>query len=127
SPFDGDLDDYREWARRRRADDAPLPPAAPAADRKARRRAQAAERARLAELRRPLQQRIAAVEAEMQTLAGEKQELEAWLATEDAYAETSKESLVAALERQGDLTWQLARTEAAWLELQSQLEEIERA
>ncbi|HUH93685.1 MAG TPA: ATP-binding cassette domain-containing protein [Casimicrobiaceae bacterium] len=126
SPFEGDLDDYREWARRRRADDAPAP-AAPATDRKARRRAQAAERARLAELKHPLQQRIAAVEAEMQALSGEKQELEAWLTTEDAYAETSKESLVAALERQGDLNWQLARAEAAWLELQSQLEEIERS
>jgi ATP-binding cassette subfamily F protein 3 len=126
SPFDGDLDDYREWARRRRADDASAPASAPVADRKARRRAEAAERARLAELKRPLQERIAAVEVEMQALSGEKQELEAWLATEDAYAETSKESLVAALERQGELTWQLARAEAAWLELQSQLEAIER-
>jgi ATP-binding cassette subfamily F protein 3 len=128
SAFEGDLDDYREWVRSRRSGDnaeAETPP--PGVDRKARRRAEAAERQRLSELRKPLQQRLAAVEAEMQSLQSEKQEVEAWLATEDAYAETSKENLVAALERQGDLTWQLARAEAAWLELQSQLEEIDRS
>jgi ATP-binding cassette subfamily F protein 3 len=128
SAFDGDLDDYREWVRSRRmADDADAETPTPVADRRARRRAEAAERQRLSELRKPLQQKLAAVEAEMQSLQSEKQEVEAWLATEDAYAETSKENLVAALERQGDLTWQLARAEAAWLELQSQLEEIDRS
>ncbi len=127
STFDGDLDDYRDWVRERRsADDGTTGEAAAPTDRKARRRTEAAERRRLSELKKPLQQELAAVEAEMQSLAGEKQELEAWLATEDAYAEASKESLVAALERQGDLTWQLARAEATWLELQSQLEAIDR-
>src|SRR5262249_13741140 len=127
SAFDGDLDDYREWVRSRQSDEATEAETPPGADRKARRRAEAAERQRLSELRKPLQQKLDAVEAEMQSLQSEKQEVEAWLASEDAYAETSKENLVAALERQGDLTWQLARAEAAWLELQSQLEAIDRS
>jgi ATP-binding cassette subfamily F protein 3 len=129
SRFDGDLDDYREWVRRRRADDEQedAEPRAAGPDRRARRRAEAEERQRLADRRKPLQQKLAIVEAEMQALQAEKQELEAWLATEDAYAETSKENLVAALERQGDLTWQLARAESSWLELQSQLEAIDRS
>ena len=127
SAFDGDLDDYREWVRSGQSDEATEAETPMGTDRKARRRAEAAERQRLSELRKPLQQKLDAVEGEMQSLQSEKQEVEAWLATEDAYAETSKENLVAALERQGDLTWQLARAEAAWLELQSQLEEIDRS
>jgi ATP-binding cassette subfamily F protein 3 len=126
SPFAGDLDDYRDWARSRRSNDEPGAGLPTAVDRKARRRAEATERQRLSELRKPLRQKLAVLEAEMQALEGEKQEVEAWLATEDAYAETSKENLIAALERQGDLTWRLARAESSWLELQSQLEEIER-
>jgi len=127
SPFDGDLDDYRDWVRSRRSDDEPDASAPTTVDRKARRRAEAAERQRVSEVRKPLQQKLAALEVEMQALESEKQEVESWLATEDAYAETSKENLVAALERQGDLTWRLARAESAWLELQSQLEQIERS
>ena len=127
SAFDGDLDDYREWVRTRRSADEESPGEPRSApDRRTQRRAEAAERQRLSDLRRPLQQRLASVEAEIALLSSEKQELEAWLATEDAYAEGSKENLVAALERQGDLTWQLARAESMWLELQSQLEEIDR-
>jgi ATP-binding cassette, subfamily F, member 3 len=128
SQFAGDLDDYREWVRARRsADEVDAPPMPPAPDRKAERRAEAAERQRLSELKKPLQRKLAEVEAEMQALDTEKRELETWLATEEAYADESKENLVAALERQGDLTWQLARAESAWLELQSQLEAIDRS
>lgn len=128
SRFDGDLDDYREWVRARRsADEAEAEARPPIPDRRAQRRAEAAERQRLSELRRPLQRKLAEVEAEMQTLETEKRELESWLATEEAYADEGKENLVAALERQGDLTWQLARAESTWLELQSKLEAIDRS
>ena len=128
APFDGDLDDYRDWVRAQRpretavADSIGAEPAAP--DRKMQRRAEAAERARLAELRKPLQRKLADVEAELKALEAEKQELEAWLASEDAYAENNKERLLIVLERQGDLGWRLARAESAWLELQGALERI---
>ena len=127
SAFDGDLDDYRDWVRAQRpredaAADVIAEPAAP--DRKMQRRTEAAERARLAGLRKPLQRKLADVEAELQALEAEKQELEAWLASEDAYAENNKERLLIVLERQGDLSWQLARAESTWLELQGELERI---
>jgi ATP-binding cassette subfamily F protein 3 len=128
SAFDGDLDDYRDWVRAQRpredaaADTIAVEPAAP--DRKTQRRAEAAERARLAELRKPLQRKLADVEAELNALEAEKQELEAWLASEGAYAESNKERLLIVLERQGDLRWQLARAESTWLELQGELERI---
>jgi ATP-binding cassette subfamily F protein 3 len=129
APFDGDLDDYRDWVRSRRtregaaaADkdaDGNLP------DRKAQKRTEAYERQRLAGLRKPLQRKIADVEVQMQALDVEKRELETWLASAEAYEEGNKEQLLAMLERQGDLTWQLARAEEQWLELQRQLELIE--
>jgi len=128
APFDGDLDDYRDWvrarrgrdvaARRERATDGSAP------DRRAQKRSEAAERQRLAELRKPLQHELAGVEAELQALESEKRELESLLASADAYAESNKESLITMLERQGDLSWQLARAEAQWLELQGKLEQI---
>jgi len=45
----------------------------------------------------------------------------AWLATPDAYAGDDKERLRSAVERQGELTWQLARLETEWLEAEEAL------
>ena len=129
APFDGDLDDYRDWVRSRRTrEDAAAPDKAAdgnGPDRKAQKRAEAVERQRLATLRKPLQRKIADLESEMQALEMEKRDLEMWLASADAYEEGNKEQLLAMLERQGDLTWQLARAEEQWLELQGKLEQIE--
>ena len=128
APFDGDLDDYRDWVRARRGRDVAArrekATNGSAPDRRAQKRSEAAERQRLAELRKPLQRELADVEAELQALEAEKRELETLLASADAYAEGNKEGLITMLERQGDLSWQLARAEAQWLELQGKLEEI---
>ena len=128
APFGGDLDDYRDWVRARRGRDVAArrekATDGSAPDRRAQKRSEAAERQRLAELRKPLQHELADVEAELQALEAEKRELEALLASADAYAESNKESLITMLERQGDLSWQLARAEAQWLELQGKLEQI---
>jgi ATP-binding cassette subfamily F protein 3 len=127
APFDGDLDDYRDWVRARRTrddSDAADKTTDGTAVRKAQKRAEALERQRLADLRRPLQRKLAEVEAQMQSLGMAKRDLETWLASADAYAESNKEQLLAMLERQGDLTWQLARAEEQWLELQVRLEQI---
>jgi ATP-binding cassette subfamily F protein 3 len=126
--FEGDLDDYRDWVHSRRAgeDAAAFDKEADgnAPDRKTQKRAEAVERQRLASQRRPLQRKIADLEAEMQALDAEKRDLETWLASADAYTDENKEQLLVVLERRGDLTWQLARAEEQWLELQGQLEQI---
>jgi ATP-binding cassette subfamily F protein 3 len=128
APFDGDLDDYRDWVRARRGRDVAArrekATDGSAPDRRAQKRSEAAERQRLAELRKPLQHELAGVEAVLQALEAEKRELVSLLASADAYAESNKESLITMLERQGDLSWQLARAEAQWLELQGKLEQI---
>jgi ATP-binding cassette subfamily F protein 3 len=128
APFNGDLDDYRDWVRSKRGRDVAArnekATDGSAPDRRAQKRSEAAERQRLADLRKPLQHKLADVEAELHALEAEKSELETSLASADAYAESNKERLIAMLERQGDLSWQLARVEAQWLELQGKLEQI---
>src|SRR5206468_2734843 len=90
APFEGDLDDYRDWVRARRGREVASrrekatdgsPP-----DRRAQKRSEAAARQRLAELRKPLQRELADVEAELHALETEKRELETLRASARATA-----------------------------------------
>ncbi|HSC23830.1 MAG TPA: ATP-binding cassette domain-containing protein [Casimicrobiaceae bacterium] len=125
APFEGDLDDYRIWVldrardRARRGD---ARTASPATERRARKREEAQVRQKRADARKPLLARQAAVEADLERLGAEKQALDSWLSSEDAYAEEAKPRLLASLERQGELVWTLARLEAEWLEIAQALE-----
>ena len=130
-PFDGDLDDYRDWVlsqrRRAAATDVPAAAAAPAdagVDRKAQKREEAEKRQRAYAQKKPLANKLATIEQQMAALAAEKSALEAWLAAPEAYAEGGKEALKAKLARQGDLAWDLARLETAWLELSEAIEKL---
>jgi ATP-binding cassette subfamily F protein 3 len=120
APFDGDLDDYRDWvlsqrrgepAEERRTD-----------DRKARKREEAQARQRLSDARKPLLAKAAAIEREMEALVREKDALDAWLASEGAYAAEARDTLKERIARQGELTWQLARLETEWLENSERLD-----
>jgi ATP-binding cassette subfamily F protein 3 len=128
TPFDGDLDDYRAWVlggeRRamRAGDDAA---ARPAAERRAQKREEAEARQRRALDRKPLLARQATLEADLARLGAERSALDEWLATRDAYVDEAKERLVAAIERQGELTWTLARLESEWLELAEALDKLD--
>jgi len=130
-PFDGDLDDYREFvlAQRRRMQRPAGPPedASSRGDRRARKREEALARQQRADVRKPYATRQAAIEAELAGLAAEKEALDAWLATSEAYAEGEKARLVDALERNGMLTWSLARLESEWLEIAETLEKLDAA
>ena len=123
-PFDGDLDDYAAWVqkRQRRTEPDTRETARPAEQRRAQKRAEAEARAQRSSVRKPLVTRQAALEREMETLNAERNALDAWLATTEAYAESARETLKSNLARQGELTWQLARLEAEWLELAEALE-----
>jgi ATP-binding cassette, subfamily F, member 3 len=120
APFDGDLDDYRDWVLNQRRREAPDERRGD--DRKSRKREEAQARQRLADVRKPLLLRQSAIEREMETLAQEKASLDAWLASESAYAEDARETLKARIARQGEVTWQLARLETEWLETAEALE-----
>jgi ATP-binding cassette subfamily F protein 3 len=122
APFDGDLDDYRDWVLNQRRRDAPEERRGD--ERKARKREEAQARQRLSEARKPLLARQAALEREMETLGGEKEALDAWLASEAAYAAAARDALKERIARQGELTWQLARLETEWLDNAEALERI---
>ena len=126
-PFDGDLDDYRVWllqqAAARRAGTS-----AQAADtggnRKEQRRADAQERQRLAEMRKPLQKEIASLEKQMERLTAEKMRLDAVLADEASYKDANKALLTDSLRQQAEVKTKLESIEATWLEKQAALEKI---
>jgi ATP-binding cassette subfamily F protein 3 len=127
-PFDGDLDDYRTYVldrsrRDARRDDAHAPERS-ANVRRTQKREEAQARQKLAEARKPLLARQAAIERDLERLGAEKKELDAWLASSEAYVEEAKPRLLASLERQGELTWVLARLEAEWLEVAEALESV---
>ena len=134
TPFDGDLDDYRDWLLQQAAAkrNAALPEravaageAAPAAlNRKDQRRAEADERQRLAQLRKPLTKELEKVEKRMAELQQAKAEIDGFLADENSYAEANKAKLMAMLKRQGEVEGELGTLEERWLELQEQIEQI---
>ncbi|MEP6657483.1 MAG: ATP-binding cassette domain-containing protein [Betaproteobacteria bacterium] len=129
APFDGDLDDYRDWVLgqgRRAASGAASPndSAGTPADRREQRRAEAQARQKRFGERKPLADKLARIESEMAALVTEKQALETWLAREDAYGDANRELLKTRIARQGDLTWQLARMETDWLSVSEALEKI---
>ena len=128
-PFDGDLDDYRDWvlaARRRDGGATRADPDEGAVDRRSQKRAEALARQRRSDARKPLVAKQAKLEAEIAALEAEKRDLDAWLATPEAYSDDAKERLKPAIERVGELTWMLARREAEWLEIAEAVEQAER-
>jgi ATP-binding cassette, subfamily F, member 3 len=123
-PFEGDLDDYKQWARdyqARRAGNATRDDAR-AANRKEERRAEAQARQREAAARKPFEKRLAVIEAELEPLSRESRETEAWLATAEAYEEANRERLQAALRRRGEVAERIAALEEDWLWAQAELD-----
>ena len=123
SPFEGDLDDYKAWAReyhargtRRETRDAA------SANRKEERRNEAANRRREADARKPFEKKLAAIEAELAPLAKEAADAEAWLASGGAYAEGERERLQETLRRRGEIAARIATLEEDWLWAQAEME-----
>jgi ATP-binding cassette subfamily F protein 3 len=122
-PFEGDLDDYKEWARefhargtRREAKESL------SVNRKEERRSEATARQREAAARKPFEKRLAAIEAELAPLSQESAEAEAWLASPEAYEESGRERLQATLKRRAELADRIAALEDEWLWTQAEIE-----
>ena len=138
-PFDGDLDDYRDWLLQHAAetraaakaasqaatgDDARDGEAQAAGNRKDQRRQEAEVRQKLSQLKRPLQTRIAKLEKEMDALNAEKAALDAFVADTASYEPAMKAKLTDALKRQAEVATRLETLEAEWLDAQEELEQI---
>ena len=125
SEFEGDLDDYKEWAKQYRARASGgrgAEGAGPAVSRKEERRVEAEARQRAANARKPFERRLAAIEAELEPLSAESRDAEAWLASGEAYEEVNRGRLQATLRRRGEIAERIATLEDDWLWNQAQME-----
>jgi ATP-binding cassette subfamily F protein 3 len=128
-PFDGDLADYKEWAReyhargrRSQAEGAPL------MSRRDERRVEALARQREARARKPYEERLRAIETELASLERHRAEDEAFLASQAAYVEESRSRLQETLKRRADVAARIAALEEEWLWAQAEMErEVNRA
>ncbi|APV49305.1 hypothetical protein BWI17_06185 [Betaproteobacteria bacterium GR16-43] len=121
-PFDGDLDDYKEWAKAYHARGTQREEKPGAVDRKTQRRSQAEARQRTADARKPFEKKIRAIEIELEALQKESVEAEAWLASGEAYEDAHKDRLKLTLQRRGEVASRIATLEEDWLWQQAALE-----
>jgi len=120
-PFDGDLDDYAAWLRRRSSGvSASTTSNTPAvADNRNDRRRSAAEQR---ERERPLRNRLKVVEARMEKLAAELASLQSQLADPALYSGDGRQATLLS-QQQHSLGSEHASLEDEWLQLHEQLEQ----
>jgi ATP-binding cassette subfamily F protein 3 len=147
-PFDGDLDDYKDWlfqtklgkgtdvlpaAGKDNKTDFPVQspvaptkvdPAAAAVNSKEQKRKDAEERQRLSALRKPLEQKVKRLDEQIAKRTAQKAEVDAKLGEESIYEAANKAKLKQALADQSFFTKDLGELEAQWLELQEQMEAL---
>ncbi len=151
-PFDGDLDDYRDWlfktklaaknsateaaqaaaakpkAEPKIVQKAPEPvaavSAAPVGDRREQKRLDAGERQRLAGLKKPIESRIKRLEEQIAKCNEKKAVIDARLAAPDIYDAANKEELKKLIADPAYCTKELEQLEEDWLGQQEALEQL---
>src|SRR5690606_31927364 len=132
--FDGDLEDYRGWLTERssrirsleRDERNAQTQGDGTVDRRAQRRLEAELRQQRATLRKPLETRLRKIETEMESAASRLQELDAVIADPELYGDDRREERLRVLSEHGELTKRHAELEESWLELQEELEAVDR-
>jgi len=144
-PFDGDLDDYRDWLfKTKLAIAKPAKPTKPGkveaepvvqiqaapepilstTERKEQKRQEAEARQRASAQKKPIETRIKRLEEKMAKANARKAELDALLADPAIYAEDKKETVKAHLFEQATLAKELEQLEGEWLQQQAELEAL---
>ncbi|MER2581932.1 MAG: ribosomal protection-like ABC-F family protein, partial [Candidatus Competibacter sp.] len=129
-PFDGDLDDYRDWLneRQRAANRDAAPRTAgdgnSAAERRDQKRQEAERRQQLAIKRKPLEQRIKKLEQRLEKLHVEQTRLHDELSEPVLYEDANKNRLKELLLRKAQVDKDVAEIEGEWLEAQEALEAL---
>ncbi|MBZ2208186.1 ATP-binding cassette domain-containing protein [Massilia soli] len=144
-PFDGDLDDYKDWlfqtklgkgtsvlpaaGKENKTDYPAASPIAPAAaapvvNSKDQKRQDAEQRQRLATLRKPIENKLKRLEEQIAKRTEQKNEVDAKLAEPAIYEAANKAKLKAVMADQAFYTKDLAQLEAEWMDLQEQLEAV---
>jgi ATP-binding cassette subfamily F protein 3 len=130
-PFDGDLDDYKDWLFQTRLsanapstvspdNDAPHP----TMDRREQKRLEAQERQRMSALKKPIEARLRKLESQMEPLSARLASVEQTLADSEIYDASRKDELKQLLEEQISCKKTLEQLEGEWLEQQEALEKI---
>jgi len=146
-PFDGDLDDYKDWLFQTKLGKgtdvlpaagkdnktaypvqspvAPPKPATPAPPvSKDQKRKEAEDRQRLSSLRKPIEQKIKKLDEQMAKLTAKKTDVDAQLGEESIYDAANKAKLKQLLADQTQVTKELGDLEMEWLDLNEQLEAL---
>ena len=140
-PFDGDLDDYKDWLFQTKLGKGTtvLPAAgkdnktafpvaaavaapAPVVDKKEQKRQDAGERQRIAALKKPIENKIKHLEVQIAKRNEQKADVDAKLGEASIYDAANKAKLKTLLADQSFYKKDLAQLEGEWLELQEQLE-----
>ena len=147
SPFDGDLDDYRDWLFKTKLDSKaesrntaspetkkvsapekkiPVQQAVSVnpAERKEQKRVEAEQRQKTAALRKPLETRIKRLEEQIEKLNLKKSNVENILTEADIYEAHRKAELQSLLSDQAYCSKELAEIEETWMSLQEELERL---
>ena len=147
-PFDGDLDDYRDWLFKTKlavakpakpgkaekpgkVEPAPVvqiqaapEPVLSTAERKEQKRLEAEARQRASAQKKPIENRIKRLEEKMAKATARKAAIDAQLADPAIYAEDKKEAVKTHLFEQATLAKELEQLEGEWLEQQAELEAL---
>jgi ATP-binding cassette subfamily F protein 3 len=142
-PFDGDLDDYKDWLFQTKlgkgtdvlpaagkANKTDFPVASPVAppvavvDKRDQKRQDAEQRQKLSALRKPLENKIKRLEEQIAKRNAQKADVDAALGDSAIYDAVNKAKLKTLLTDQAFYTKDLAQLEGEWLELQEQLETL---
>ena len=144
-PFDGDLDDYKDWLFQTKLGKGttvlpaagkdnktafpsaaavvkPAAAAVPAADKKDQKRADAEQRQRNATLRKPIENKLKRLEEQIAKRNEQKTEVDGKLGEAGVYEAANKAKLKALLADQSFYAKDLAQLEGEWMTLQEQLE-----
>ncbi len=120
NPFDGDLDDYKNWILSQDKPDQQATESAPKIDRKAEKRKQAELRQQAAPFKKQLEKH----EQIMAAATSKLTEIENQLAEPDMYDDQNKATLMQLLDEQAQLKQQIEEAEMQWLDAQEAIEAI---
>ena len=139
-PFDGDLDDYKDWlfktklATKTNAIGTALPPVttksasviapATAADKKDQKRADADDRQKIAARKKPIENKLKKLEEQIAKRTAQKTAVDERLANPEMYDQANKKELKTLLTDQSFYAKEITQLEAEWMEQQEALEQI---
>jgi ATP-binding cassette subfamily F protein 3 len=135
APFDGDLDDYRDWLFKTKLDSKNtaqamhVPVAAPIvtlnpAEKREQKRSEAEQRQKNANQRKPIETRIKRLEEQIEKINAKKSAVESKLAEPTIYETARKSELQSLLSDQAYCSKELAELEGEWIAQQEALENI---